>query len=45
VQTYADAGVSHFVFDPTVPDLKDVLASMRRFAEDVRPKLRRKARA
>jgi alkanesulfonate monooxygenase SsuD/methylene tetrahydromethanopterin reductase-like flavin-dependent oxidoreductase (luciferase family) len=45
VQTYADLGVSHFVFDPTVPDLKDVLASMRRFAEDVRPKLRRKARA
>jgi probable F420-dependent oxidoreductase len=45
VQAYADVGVSHFVFDPTVPDLKDVLASMRRFAEDVRPKLRRKARA
>ena len=45
VQTYADLGVSHFVFDPTVPDLKEVLASMRRFAEDVRPKLRRKARA
>jgi probable F420-dependent oxidoreductase len=45
VQTYANLGVSHFVFDPTVPDLKEVLVSMRRFAEDVRPKLRRKARA
>jgi len=40
VQTYAALGVTHFVFDPTVPDVKEVLSSMRRFAEDVRPKLR-----
>ena len=44
VRAYAALGVSHFVFDPTVPDLKDVLVNMRRFAEDVRPKLRGKAR-
>ena len=45
MRTYAALGVSHFVFDPTVPDAKEVLGSMRRFADDVRPLLRRKARA
>jgi probable F420-dependent oxidoreductase len=35
---YAALGVSHFVFDPVVPDLKAVLANMERFAHDVRPK-------
>ena len=44
VQAYAALGVSHFVFDPTVPDAKEVLGSMRRFADDVRPLLRKKAR-
>src|SRR6185503_7464943 len=45
VRTYAALGVSHFVFDPTVQDLKDVLANMRRFAEDVRPLVARRATA
>jgi probable F420-dependent oxidoreductase len=45
LRTYAALGVSHFVFDPTVQDLKDVLANMRRFAEDVRPLVARKAKA
>jgi probable F420-dependent oxidoreductase len=39
VRRYAALGVSHFVFDPVVPDLKVVLASMERFAGDVRPKI------
>ena len=41
VRRYAAVGVSHFVFDPTVPDLKAVLVNMERFATTVRPKLRR----
>jgi probable F420-dependent oxidoreductase len=45
VRAYAAIGVSHFVFDPTVPDIKDVLTNMRRFADDVRPRVRGKARA
>src|SRR5437870_5949558 len=40
-QQYAALGVTHFVFDPTVPDLRAVLANMARFADDVRPKLKR----
>ncbi len=43
VRRYAAVGVSHFVFDPTVPDLGPVLASMERFADEVRPHLKRKA--
>ena len=39
INRYAALGVSHFVFDPVVPDLKLVLASMDRFANDVRPKV------
>ena len=45
IRAYAALGVSHFVFDPTVQDLKDVLANMRRFAEDVRPLVGRRATA
>ncbi|PYM42147.1 MAG: LLM class F420-dependent oxidoreductase [Candidatus Rokuibacteriota bacterium] len=40
LQQYAALGVTHFVFDPTVPDLKSVLANMEHFADDVRPKLK-----
>jgi len=43
LQQYAALGVTHFVFDPTVPDLRAVLANMARFADDVRPKLKRSA--
>ena len=39
IRRYADLGVSHFVFDPVVPDLKLVLANMERFANEVRPKV------
>ena len=39
IRRYADLGVSHFVFDPVVPDLKLVLANMERFAHEVRPKV------
>jgi len=45
IRAYAALGVSHFVFDPTVQDLKDGLANMRRFAEDVRPLVGRRATA
>jgi probable F420-dependent oxidoreductase len=41
IQQYAALGVSHFVFDPVVPDLKAVLANMDRFADEVRPKAMR----
>jgi probable F420-dependent oxidoreductase len=41
LEQYAALGVAHFVFDPTVPDVTAVLANMERFADDVRPKLRR----
>jgi len=43
LQQYVALGVTHFVFDPTVPDLRAVLANMARFADDVRPKLKRSA--
>jgi probable F420-dependent oxidoreductase len=39
INRYVALGVSHFVFDPVVPDLKLVLASMDRFANEVRPKV------
>jgi probable F420-dependent oxidoreductase len=38
IRRYAEMGVTHFVFDPVVPDLKAVLANMDRFADEVRPK-------
>jgi probable F420-dependent oxidoreductase len=45
VRAYQALGVTHFVFDPTVQDLKAVLANMERFAHDVRPKISRAPRA
>ena len=41
IQTYARLGVSHFVFDPVSPDLKAFLATMDRFADEVRPKAKK----
>jgi alkanesulfonate monooxygenase SsuD/methylene tetrahydromethanopterin reductase-like flavin-dependent oxidoreductase (luciferase family) len=41
VRRYAALGVTHFVFDPTHQDIAGVLANMERFAEDVRPRLKR----
>jgi len=43
IRRYQALGVSHFVFDPTVQELRAVLANMERFASDVRPKLSRTA--
>jgi len=40
IRRYQALGVTHFVFDPVRPDLGKVLASMERFAHDVRPKVR-----
>jgi probable F420-dependent oxidoreductase len=45
VQVYQRLGVTHFIFDPTVPDLRDVLANLERFATDVRPKVMKAPRA
>jgi len=45
IRAYEAAGVTHFVFDPTVPDLKAVLANMERFAHDVREKLDKAGRS
>ena len=39
IRRYANLGVSHFVFDHTVQELRAVLANIERFAHDVRPKL------
>jgi probable F420-dependent oxidoreductase len=39
IRAYQAAGVTHFVFDPTVPDLKATLTNMDRFAHDVRGKV------
>lgn len=44
IQAYARVGVTHFVFDPVTPAVKDVLANMDRFAVEVRPKVRKQAR-
>ena len=45
IERYAELGVSHFVFDAVVPDPKDVLQNMERFAGDVRGKVRSRSRA
>jgi probable F420-dependent oxidoreductase len=45
VRAYQALGVTHFVFDPVVHDLKLVLANMERFAHDVRPRVARAPRA
>jgi alkanesulfonate monooxygenase SsuD/methylene tetrahydromethanopterin reductase-like flavin-dependent oxidoreductase (luciferase family) len=41
IRRYQALGVSHFVFDHTVQELRAVLANMERFASDVRPTLAR----
>jgi probable F420-dependent oxidoreductase len=41
IRRYHAAGVTHFVFDPTRPDLRAVLASLERFADEVRPRVAR----
>jgi len=41
IRRYQALGVSHFVFDHTVQELRAVLANMERFASDVRPLLAR----
>ena len=40
VRRYQALGVSHIVFDPVRPDVNAALASLERFAHDVRPKVR-----
>ena len=45
IRRYQALGVSHFVFDHTVQELRAVLANMERFASDVRPMLARTAGA
>jgi probable F420-dependent oxidoreductase len=40
IDRYAALGVRHFVFDPTVPELRAVLDNMDRFADDVKAKVR-----
>jgi probable F420-dependent oxidoreductase len=45
IRAYQAVGVRHFVFDPTVPDLKATLANMQRFAHDVRGKVMKAPRA
>ncbi|MBI2160164.1 MAG: LLM class F420-dependent oxidoreductase [Candidatus Rokubacteria bacterium] len=42
LRAYQAIGVSHFVFDPVVPELGRVLANMERFADEVRPEIKRK---
>jgi len=44
IRKYQSLGVTHFVFDLPAPDLKAQLATMERFAEDVRPKTSRAPR-
>ncbi len=41
VRRYAALGVSHFVFDPTHGEPAKVLANMERFADEVRPRVKR----
>ena len=44
IRRYQTLGVTHFVFDPVVPELPAALANMERFADDVRPRAARRAR-
>ena len=41
IRRYQELGVSHFVFDHTVQELRAVLTNIERFAHDVRPKIAR----
>lgn len=43
LKRYQAAGVTHFVFDPTRPDLRAVVDNMERFAEEVRPRVARRS--
>jgi probable F420-dependent oxidoreductase len=43
IERYAAAGVTHFVFDHVSPNIAGVVANMKRFATDVRPKTGRTA--
>ena len=45
IRSYQALGVTHFVFDLAAPDLRAQLAMMERFADEVRPKVARAARA
>jgi alkanesulfonate monooxygenase SsuD/methylene tetrahydromethanopterin reductase-like flavin-dependent oxidoreductase (luciferase family) len=38
IRTYADLGVTHFIWDPTHQDLPSVLDNLKRFAQDVMPR-------
>jgi len=44
IRRYQALGVSHFVFDHTVQELRAVISNMERFANDVRPKVLRARR-
>ncbi len=44
VARYAALGVSHFIFDHVSSDVAGVLANMKRFATEVRPRLARRRR-
>src|SRR5262245_619785 len=41
IRTYADLGVTHFIWDPTHQDLPSVLDNLKRFAQDVAPRFNR----
>ncbi|HTO11628.1 MAG TPA: LLM class F420-dependent oxidoreductase [Candidatus Binatia bacterium] len=41
IRTYADLGVTHFVWDPTHQDLPSVLDNLKRFAHEVAPRFDR----
>jgi probable F420-dependent oxidoreductase len=44
IRTYADLGVTHFIWDPTHADLPSVLDNLDRFAHDVAGKIRNMGR-
>lgn len=44
IRQYQAHGVTHFVFDSAVQDLKHMLTNLERFAEEVLPKVKRAAR-
>ena len=41
IRRYQALGVTHFVFDPTVRELRAVRDNMERFADEVRPKVKK----
>jgi probable F420-dependent oxidoreductase len=45
IRIYQGLGVTHFVFDPTVQDLRSVLQNMERFADEVRGKVTKRESA